>query len=148
MHCEGTLAIRAPRSAVWAFLTDPNAAAQCAPGLESLEVGDDTHFTAVVRTGVGPVKGRFTFNVTWLEQSELTRARFQARGKVPGSAVDMESSMSLSEAGDGITTMDWQSEVKVSGMLASVGARLMQGAAEKTTNDMFECIRLKLEASS
>lgn len=146
MHFEGTVSIKAPREAVWAFLTDANAAAQCAPGLESLEVADETHFSVVVRTGVGPVKGRFTFNVTWLELSEPTRARFQARGKLPGSAVDMESSMNLSESDGGTTTMEWLSEVKVNGLLASVGARLMQGAAEKTTNEMFECIRHRLES--
>jgi carbon monoxide dehydrogenase subunit G len=31
-------------------------------------------------------------------------------------------------------------------MIASVGARLLQGAAEKTTNQLFESIRQKLEA--
>jgi carbon monoxide dehydrogenase subunit G len=101
-----------------------------------------------MRTGVGPVKGRFTFNVTWTELDHPARARFQARGKVSGSAVDMVSSMVLDDAGPGTTTMRWESEVKVSGMLASVGARLLQGAAEKTTNEMFECIRQKLEAPS
>lgn len=109
-------------------------------------MADDTHFTAVVRTGVGPVKGRFTFDVTWLELQAPTHARLQARGKVPGSAVDMISSMTLADAPDGATSMRWESEVKVSGMLASVGARLLQGAAEKTTNQMFDCIRSTLEA--
>ena len=132
---------------MWAFLTDRQQAARCAPGLEQLHVHDDTHFTAVVRTGVGPVKGRFTFNVTWLERDAQTRARFQARGKVPGSAVDMDAAMDLSDADPGTTSMHWQSEVKVSGMIASVGARLLQSTAEKMTNQMFDCIRQKLEAS-
>ncbi len=55
--------------------------------------------------------------------------------------------MSLVAAGDGLTTMRWESEFTVRGMLASVGARLLQGAAEKTTNQMFDCIRNKLEAN-
>ena len=108
---------------------------------------DDAHFTAVVRTGIGPVKGRFTFNVRWLEREAPSRARFQARGKVSGSAVDMDAAMDLTDGGDGATRMAWQSEVKISGMLASVGARLMQTTAEKMTNEMFDCIRQKLEAS-
>lgn len=109
---------------------------------------DDSRFTAVVRTGIGPVKGRFTFNVTWLEREAPSRARFQARGKVPGSAVDMDAAMDLSDAEEGSTSMAWQSEVKVSGMIANVGARLMQTTAEKMTNEMFDCIRRKLEAAS
>lgn len=109
---------------------------------------DDAHFVAVVRTGIGPVKGGFTFNVTWLEREAPSRARFQARGKLPGSAVDMDAAVDLADGSDGSTSMAWQSEVKVSGMIASVGARLMQTTAEKMTNEMFDCIRQKLEAAS
>ena len=131
---------------MWEFLTDPNVAGQCAPGLERLDILDDTRFSAVVRTGVGPVKGRFTFNIMWTERTAPSRARFQVRGKVPGSAVDMQASVELEESSEGGTTMRWQSDVKVNGMLASVGGRLMQSAAEKTTNEMFDCIRQKLES--
>jgi carbon monoxide dehydrogenase subunit G len=31
-------------------------------------------------------------------------------------------------------------------MIASVGARLLHGAAEKTTTQLFDCIRQKLES--
>jgi uncharacterized protein len=146
MRFEGTVPIRASRARVWAFLTDPEQAAQCAPGLEQLELKDDAHFALTLRTGVGPVKGRFIFDVTWLERRSPELAKVQARGKVPGSAVDMISSMTLAEADDSSTTMQWESEVKISGMIASVGARLLQGAAEKTTNELFDCIRQKLES--
>jgi carbon monoxide dehydrogenase subunit G len=146
MRFEGTVPIRASRARVWAFLTDPAQAAQCAPGLEQLELKDDAHFALTLRTGVGPVKGRFIFDVTWLERRSPEFAKVQARGKVPGSAVDMISSMTLAEADDSSTTMQWESEVKISGMIASVGARLLQGAAEKTTNELFDCIRQKLES--
>jgi uncharacterized protein len=142
---EGTVPINAPRERVWAFLTDPRQAGQCAPGLEQIEVLDDDRFTTVVRAGVGPVKGRFSFTVTWLERTAPSRARVQARGRMPGSAVDMTAAMHLDEDGAG-TTMRWESDLRVSGMIASVGQRLMQGAAEKITNDLFDCIRQKLEA--
>jgi carbon monoxide dehydrogenase subunit G len=147
VHFEGTVPIKASREKVWAFLTDPQTASQCAPGLEKLEIVDDSNFTAVVRTGVGPVKGRFTFNVTWLERDAPSRARIQARGKIPSSAVDMEAAMDLTDGDDGTTTMRWQSEVKISGMIASVGARLMQSAAEKITSGIFDCVRQKLESA-
>jgi len=43
--------------------------------------------------------------------------------------------------------MHWASDVVISGMIASVGARLMQGAADKITQQVFSCIKTKLEAS-
>ena len=44
------------------------------------------------------------------------------------------------------TTMDWKATVVVSGTLASVGARLMQGTAEKLTGQFFDCLKTKLQA--
>jgi carbon monoxide dehydrogenase subunit G len=73
------------------------------------------------------------------------RATVRARGQAPGSAVEMLNTLELSAAGDR-TTMRWTSEVTVSGMIASVGARFMQGAADKTTQQVFACIKEKLEA--
>ena len=99
------------------------------------------------RAGVGSVKGTFTFAVTWLERQAPERARVQARGKLPGSAVDMETLMVLSEVGESETSLHWEADVRVNGLIASVGARLLQGAADKTTRELFTCIKAKLETA-
>lgn len=145
MRFEGTQDISAPRGRVWAFLTDPRQVTACAPDVQSVEVQDPTHFTVVVRTGVGPIKATFTMHVEFLDLVAPERATVRARGQAPGSAVDMRNTLELSAAGDR-TTLRWSSDVNVSGMIASVGARLMQGAADKTTQQVFACIKEKLEA--
>jgi carbon monoxide dehydrogenase subunit G len=53
--------------------------------------------------------------------------------------------MALSDGADGATTMDWSADVTISGTLASVGARLIEGTANKMISQTFECIRVKLE---
>jgi carbon monoxide dehydrogenase subunit G len=146
MDFKGDVAIQAPREKVWAFLTDPNQVTQCAPGLQSVEIIDDDHFKCTVRAGVGMIKGTFVFDITWLERDEPDRARMQANGKMPGSAVSMVSSMDLSDDAEGGTAMHWESNVKVSGTIAGVGARLMGGVADRMTKDIFSCIKSKLEA--
>ena len=119
MRFQGDVTIEAPRERAWAFLTDPRQVTQCAPDVQSLNVLDDQRFTVVVRAGVGPVKGTFTFAVMWLEKQAPERARVQARGKVPGSAVDMMTVMTLSEAGEGHTLLHWEADVSVKGVIAS-----------------------------
>lgn len=146
MRFEGTLDIATPRERVWAFLTDPRQVTACAPDVQSVEVTDPTHFTVVVRTGVGPVKATFTMRVEFAELVAPERATVRARGQAPGSAVDMVNTLELEATGER-TTMRWTSEVTVSGMIASVGARLMQGAADKTTQQVFACIKEKLETA-
>jgi carbon monoxide dehydrogenase subunit G len=142
----GTTEIDAPRERVFAFLTDPAQVTTCAPDVQSLEVADPHHFKVVVRAGVGPIKGTFTMNVQFLELDRPKHAAVLARGQAPGSAVEMVSNMDLSEFDGNHTKMEWSSEVTVSGMIQQVGARLMQGAADKITQQVFSCIKAKLEA--
>ncbi len=145
MEFKGDVTIKAPREKVWAFLTDPHQATQCAPGLQSVEVIDDSHFKCVVRAGVGLIKGNFNFDVVWTELDEPNHASLTANGKIPGSAVAMVSTMDLADGDNGSTLMHWSSDVRVSGTIAGVGARLMGGVADRMTKDIFSCIQSKLE---
>jgi len=146
MRFEGKLDIDAPRDRVWSFLTDPAQVTTCAPDVQSLEVTDPRHFKVVVRAGVGPIKGTFSMNVEFTELQKPGHASVVARGQAPGSAVEMVSNMDLAEFDETHTIMEWSSEVTVSGMIQQVGARLMQGAADKITQQVFACIKAKLEA--
>ncbi len=85
-------------------------------------------------------------NVEFLELERPQHAAVLARGQAPGSAVQMVSNMDLAEFDETHTMMEWSSDVTVSGMIQQVGARLMQGAAEKITQQLFACIKAKLEA--
>jgi carbon monoxide dehydrogenase subunit G len=148
MEFKGDVTIKAPRDKVWEFLTDPHQVTQCAPGLQSVEVIDDTHFKCVVRAGVGMIKGNFNFDITWTELEAPKRAAMTANGKMPGSAVSMNSIMMLEDGEGGAgTAMHWSSDVRVSGTIAGVGARLMGGVADRMTKDIFNCIQSKLETT-
>lgn len=146
MEFSGEVAIMAPQEQVWAFLTDPHRVTECAPGLQSVEVIDASHFKCVVRAGVGMIRGTFNFDIHWTEMDEPNHASMQADGKIPGSAVSMTSKMVLNDDGNGGTLMNWSSNVRVSGTIAGVGARLMSGVADRQTKEIFACIKSKLEA--
>src|SRR2546430_2761160 len=146
MRFEGTLDIAAPRDRVWSFLTDPKQVTSCAPDVQRLDITDPHHFTVVVRAGVGPIRSTFTMNVQFLELDRPKHAAVLARGQAPGSAVEMVSNMDLAEFDETHTMMECSSEVTVSGMIQQVGARLVQGAADKITQQVFACIKAKLEA--
>jgi uncharacterized protein len=146
MHFEGTVQINAPRDKVWAFLIDPNQVGSCGPGVESIEVIDDTHFKATAKVGVGFISARFVVNMELVDLEAPDKANIKAHGQAPGSAVDATATMNLSDGGGGGTQMDWLADVAISGTLASVGARLIEGTANKMIGQTFDCIRTKLEA--
>lgn len=146
MQFKGTVQIDAPRARVWAFLIDPNQVGTCGPGVESIEVVDADHFRAKAKVGVGFISARFSVDMTIAERTEPDLAILKAHGQAPGSAVDATASMALSGPADGPTTMDWAADVTISGTLASVGARMIEGTANKMIGQTFDCIRAKLAA--
>ena len=146
MEFSGTQTVAAPIEKVWAFLMDVNNVAACAPGFQSLEVLEDEHWKAVIAVGVGAVKAKFTLDVTRPEMREPENMTMKGRGKAPGSAVDLSGVMHLSTVENGDTQMDWKASVIVSGTIASVGARLLQGTAERLTGQFFDCIKTTLQA--
>ncbi len=146
MDFSGTQTISVPIEKVWTYLMDVNKVAECAPGFQSLETLGDEHWKAVVSVGVGPVKAKFTLDVTRPEIHEPDLMVVKGRGKAPGSAVELAGRMSLSSVDENQTKMDWTAQVVVSGTIASVGARLMSGTAEKLTGQFFNCLRSNLQA--
>ena len=146
MQFKGTVDIAAPRDRVWAFLMDPNQVGSCGPGVESIDVIDDDHFKAKAKVGVGFISARFVVDMTVAEKNEPDLAVLKAHGQAPGSAVDATANMALSGPAEGPTTMDWSADVLIAGTLASVGARMIEGTANKMIGQTFDCIKSKLEA--
>ena len=146
MKFEGTVEIRAPRDRVWAFLMDANQVGSCGPGVETIEVIDETHFKAKAKVGIGFISARFVVDMEIAEREEPNRAVIKARGQAPGSAVDATATMALRDGSAGGTTMDWDADVLIAGTLASVGARLIEGTSNKMIGQTFDCIKIKLEA--
>jgi uncharacterized protein len=146
MHFEGSVTIAAPRQKVWDFLIDPNQVAACGPGVESTEVIDATHFKVTAKVGVGFISARFVTDLELVDLTPPERATIKVHGQAPGSAADATALMVLRDGDAGGTIMDWTADVTIVGMLASVGARLIDGTANKIVGETFQCIRTKLEA--
>ena len=148
MQFSGSVEIAAPRERVWAFVIDPNQVGQCGPGVESIEVIDDTHFKATAKVGIGFISARFVVNMEFAEMQAPDRATIKAHGQAPGSAVDATAEMALSDGADGGTKMDWSANVNIAGTLASVGARMIDGTANKMISQTFDCMKSKLEETA
>ena len=122
---------------MWEKLLDPDFVAASAPGVESVEALDATHFKVVSAFGVGSVKVRFKLDVELFDIVEGQSLKMRARGKAPGSAVDVVSELRLEDLGDGKTRLNWSATSEVSGTVASVGARLLEGTARKLTEQFW-----------
>jgi uncharacterized protein len=137
LEFSGSPTIAAPRERVWQRLMDPEYVAQSAPGVESVQAVDPTHFKVISGFGVGAIKVRFTMDVELFDIIDQESAKMRVRGKAPGSAIDVVSRMQLRDAGSKESQLNWSATSEVSGTVASVGARLMEGTARKLTEQFW-----------
>ena len=137
LEFSGSPAIAAPRERVWERLMDPHFVAQSAPGVESVQAIDPTHFKVISGFGVGSIRVRFTMDVELYDIMDGRSAKMRVRGKAPGSAIDVVSNLQVDDAGSGNTQLKWSATSEISGTVASVGARLMEGTARKLTEQFW-----------
>jgi carbon monoxide dehydrogenase subunit G len=146
VNFDGRVSIHASREKVWAFLTDPQKVAACAPGLDSLDILEPGRkFRAKTSIGFGAVKVKFVNDVEWTELDPPHRAAMKAHGTAPGSAVDATTSMELSDGAEGTTELAWAANVNVVGTIAAMAMRLMGGVTKTLTNAFFDRVREEIE---
>ena len=147
MHFEGVVTINASQEKVWQFLTDPDAVAECVPGLKSVEIIEPGQkFRAVAAIGLGSMRVTFTNDIEWVQLDAPNYAVMKAHGKAPGRVVDVSSEMTLSNNDNGTTDLNWSAEIAVMGTIASLASRLMGSATKKLSGQFFKCVKKKVEA--
>ena len=148
MKFQGTVEIAAPRDKVWAFVVDPDQVGIVRAGRRVDRSIDETTSRRRPRSASGSSPPAST--ATWRSPSRSApdKVVIKAHGQAPGRAVDAMATMALRDGADGGTAMDWSADVTIAGTLASVGARLIEGTANKLTAQTFTCIKAKLEAAS
>jgi uncharacterized protein len=137
LEFAGAPLITAPRHTVWARLMDPPFVAVSGPGVESVERVDSAHYRVISGLGVGAVRVRFTLDVELSDIVEGRRLSMRARGKAPGSTVEVVSRLRLEDAGLARTRLDWSATSDLSGTVATLGGRLLEGTARRLTEGFW-----------
>jgi hypothetical protein len=140
MILEGTYEFRTAREKLWEFIIDPAQIGRCLPDLKSLEVESEDKFVALIRVGVGPIKADFKFRIEIVGKELVSRVRLKAVGSGSGSSIILDTAIELKEIPGGCELF-YRSDVKVGGMMASLGQRVIRDTAVKTVTGVFECIK-------
>ena len=138
LEFSGAPEIAAPPAVVWQRLLDHEFVAAVAPGVESVEAVDDRHFKVVSAFGVGSVKLKFQLDVELSDVIPPESLKMSARGKAPGSGVEVETVLAIEPVPPNRSRLRWTATSEVRGTVASVGARLLKGTAKKLTETFWE----------
>lgn len=134
---HGAPEVGAAIAEVWPRIIDPHFVARHGPGVESVEVLDPRHFKVITAFGVGAMKLRFGIDVELVDVNPPNFFTMKARGKAPGSAVEVTAELGLEAIDATRTRLSWKADTDISGSVASIGARLMEGTARKLTEQFW-----------
>jgi carbon monoxide dehydrogenase subunit G len=148
LQYSGEELIPAAMDHVWAFVTDPEKVGRCFPDVIDVSVQDPTHFDAVVKVGVGPVRGKFKLKVELLPDNAARRLDMKISGGGFGSAVDMTAGADIVQTDGGTTTLKWSGQAIARGPIAAVGGRVLDAQAHKLIGQAFATVRERLARSS
>lgn len=145
MKIEGTQKIDAPRERIFAALVDPAILQKCIPGCEQMEKTGENQYSAKLTAGVGPVKGIFTATVSLQDIIAPEHYKIVVEGKGQPGFVKGSGELNLKEAG-GATEIQYTGEVTVGGLIASVGQRMIQSAANLLAGRFFKSLESEVKA--
>jgi carbon monoxide dehydrogenase subunit G len=145
MQMSGERVIAAERARVWAALNDADVLKACIPGCTEMVKTSPTAFEAKVTQKVGPVRANFTGEV---ELSDIVEGEsYKISGKGKGGAAGGATggaAVRLEEVPEG-TKLAYDVEAKVTGKLAQLGSRLIDGFAKQMADAFFDRFKAEVE---
>lgn len=138
MNLTGTRSVPAPAERVWRVLHDPLILRSCMPGCDTLEADGVDAYRVTLTAKVGPISARFAgkMRIADIEPTRTYTLKFEGAGGAAG-FVNGEARVTLTPGADGDTTLAYVAKAQVGGKLAQIGSRLIEGAAQKLTDDFF-----------
>jgi uncharacterized protein len=124
--------------AVWSFLTRPERIASCLPGCEQLVPMDDGSYQMTMTIGVGAIRGKFTGNIRLHDVHPITGYGMTVSGSGAPGFVNGEGTVRLEPAQQSCQ-LTYSGDVSAGGAIASVGQRMIGGAARMVIDQFFKC---------
>lgn len=144
MDLSGEFQIDASIDKVWAALNDADILKACIPGCKELIKTSDTEMSAKVVLKVGPIKAKFSGEVSLenLNPPHSYSIVGEGKGGIAGFAKG-GADVQLSEDG-GETILTYQATAQVGGKMAQLGSRLIDSTSAKLANQFFDNFRSAL----
>jgi uncharacterized protein len=139
MKVSGTAALSAPPERVWEALNDPAVLVRTIPGCQRLEAVGEDSYRMTLAAGVASIKGLYQGDVSISEQEPPDRFVLTAAGTGAPGTVSARVLVSLAAAADG-TTLTYDADAIVGGMIGGVGQRMLTGVAKKTAGEFFSAV--------
>ena len=148
MHYEGTFEVPVKKETVYSFVMDPAKITSIFPDVQDVKVVDENNFTLKAKVGISFIRGMMDVKMNIVERTPATFARMKAKGNGLSSTVELDNTFTMEDATGGSgTVVKWAADAKISGLMASVGSRLIDAAAQKYVAEIIGSLKEKLSSA-
>ena len=129
--------LHAPVAQVWDALLDPAVLVRTIPGCERLESAGENVYSMTVTAGVAAIRGTYSGScvLSDLEPHQSLVMKLQGAG-APGT-IDAEVKVVFRDGGDGSTTIAYDADAVVGGMVGGVGQRMLTSVSRRMAGEFF-----------
>lgn len=137
MELKGSHTIEANPETLWKMLMDTDLLSKIIPGISKLEKTGPTSYNSVLEIKAGPISTSFTGNAQMediVEQKKFT-LKMQQSNKMGNANSIMK--IELRPVNVSETEVVFDGEVKITGLLGSMGEKMLGGVANMLTKQFF-----------
>ena len=148
MHYDGSFEVPVSKQKVFDFIMDPVRITSIFPDVHDVKVIDANNFTLKAKVGISFIRGMMDVKLNIAERTSPTFAKMKAKGNGLSSSVELESTFTMEDIPGGAgTSVKWAADAKIAGLMASVGSRLIDAAAQKYVAEIIGSLKEKLSSS-
>jgi len=147
MQLTGKHIVNAVPSTVWNMLMDTEILAKVVPGISRLEKTGDNTFKSIIEIKLGPVNGSFTGNleIEDVNEGKGFTLKVAQNSKIGNAKAAIK--IDLLPVDNEQTEVAFDGDVKLSGLIAGMGQRVIGSVANTLTKQFFANLRKELESS-
>jgi len=137
MQLTGSHIVNAVPSKVWTMLMDTETLAKVVPGISGLEKTGDNTFKSVIEIKLGPVNGSFTGNLEMedVDEEKGFTLKVSQNSKIGNAKAAIK--IDLLPVDDKQTEVAFDGDVKLSGLIAGMGQRVMGSVSNTLAKQFF-----------
>jgi carbon monoxide dehydrogenase subunit G len=137
MKVSGDTVLHADAETVWRTVTDPQVLVRTIPGCERLKVTGPDAYAMTVSAGVASIKGTYDGKVALTDQIRPSSFVLRASGAGASGTIRTDVAVTLSDGGDGTTSLRYDADADVGGAVGGVGQRVLTSVAKNMAGQFF-----------
>lgn len=143
MEFEDTIVIDAGKGHLWSLVSDPEVLASCVPGAKEVEQLSETKYKGTIERSLAGISLALDgeVEITELNPPDDLSAHATGEDSKTNSRMDAVAEMTMTEADEGGTALDYHVDMDFTGRLATLGARIVKRKIRSDISMFFDNVQ-------